>query len=221
MHFVLQRSDLVFVVAHLIPQLAILELNVPQPIHFDLYLIKLTRSTEVAILGPIGLCELFSEHLDFLLSTVRPIALHPHSVLSRSFFPLCHLNDLRVVLPLLCSLKLKSTSLLIKLSLDAVTLFSETLCVGVFSLLAVAGILVLKPFCLMLHPLLYFLFNGTFTGDRFLLHSSLHLFKFELEVFLLRHELFVVAIVREALIVAKLCLHTVGESFETLLVFKS
>lgn len=78
-----------------------------------------------------------------------------------------------------------------------------------------------KSFCLMLHSLLDFILDGSFTGNGFLLHSSLHFLKFVLKVSLLGHEQLIVAVFCQALIMAKLCLHAIGESFQSLFIFES
>ena len=102
------------------------------------------------------------------------------SILSRSFVPLRHVNHLLIVGPLLGRLKLKATSLLLKVPLDAIALLSEPLRISVLRLLPIELLLSLKPLVLLLEAVLYFLFDGLLPGDGLLLHPPLHLVKLAL-----------------------------------------
>ena len=57
-------------------------------------------------------------------------------------------------------------------------------------------------------------------GNGLLLHPPLHLVKLALQLFLFLHDLLVVAIVIDALVVTKFAFHVVGEQLEPLLVLE-
>ena len=192
----------------------------PQPLHFNLDIIKLTSSAVVVILGPIRLQKLLPEHLDLLFGSICALHLHMRSILSCSFVPLRHVNHLLIMGPLLGRLKLKATPLLFKIPLDAITLLSEPLRIPVLRLLPIELFLSLKSLVLLLEAVLYFLFDGLLPGDGLLLHPPLHLVKLALQLLLFLHDLLVVAIVVYALIVAKLALHVVSEQLEPLLILE-
>lgn len=113
-----------FVASNLVSQLAVFMLYVPQTVHFNLYLVELTRSVEVTIFRSVCFDKLLSEHLDFLFGPICPFLFHSFSVTGSQFLSLCHVDNLGIVLPFLRCLKLKSTSLLFKVPLDAVALVS-------------------------------------------------------------------------------------------------
>ena len=192
----------------------------PQPLHFNLDIIKLTSSAIVVVLRAIRLQKLLPEHLDLLFSSICALHLHMRSILSRSFVSLRQIDHLLIMGPFLGRLKLKATSLLLKVSLDAIALLSEPLRIPFLSLLPVVLFLSLKSFVLLLEAVLYFLFDGLLPRNGLLLHPPLHLVKLALQLFLFLHDLLVVAIVIDALVVTKFAFHVVGEQLEPLLVLK-
>ena len=146
----------------------------PQPLHFNLDIIKLTSSAIVVVLRAIRLQKLLPEHLDLLFSSICALHLHMRSILSRSFVSLRQIDHLLIMGPFLGRLKLKATSLLLKVSLDAIALLSEPLRIPFLSLLPVVLFLSLKSFVLLLEAVLYFLFDGLLPGNGLLLHPPLH-----------------------------------------------
>ena len=69
----------------------------------------------------------------------------------------------------------------------------------------------LKSLVLLPETVLYFLLDGLLASDGLLLHAPLHLIQLALQVLLFLHDLLVVSIVVDALIVTELALHVVGE----------
>lgn len=158
-----------------------------QTVHFNLDVIELTSSAEVGVLSPIGFKELVSQDSNLLFCSEGSFLLHLGSIISSVSVALRTIYHLLVMRSLLCSLKFKSTALLLKVSLDPVTLIAESLRVPVLCLLAIVLLLLLETLTLLTHALLHFFFHGFFTSYGFLLHSSLHLFQFQIQIFLLRH----------------------------------
>ena len=122
---------------------------------------------------------------------------------------------------LLSCLQLKATPLLLEISLDAITLLSQALSISIFRLLPIELFLGLKALVLLLHTVLNFIFNSLFPCYGFLFHSSLHLVKLALKIFLLLHQLLVVAIIIKSRIVVKLILHVVAKQLEPFFVLES
>ena len=78
---VIELCNSVLHVAQLISQATIVTLNVSEPLHLHLDIVKLARSTIVILLRSIGLQELLSQHLDLIFSSIGPLLLHLGSVI--------------------------------------------------------------------------------------------------------------------------------------------
>ena len=122
-------------ISTLVPQLAVLHLYVHQPVHFDLELVKLTGSVEVLLFGAIAFLELLAELAHLLFSSTGPIHFHLNAVLRRKFISPCVSNGLLVVGFLLGRNQFDSSFLIVKLTLDPVTLLPQALRKPVLSFL--------------------------------------------------------------------------------------
>ena len=122
--FIGQLCDSIFHIAQLVPQVPIVALNMPQPLHLNLHIVKLASSAVIVVFRSICLQKLLPEHLDLLFGSVRTIHLHLRSIFCPSLVPLRHINHLLVVGPLLSCLELEATSLLLEVALDAIALLS-------------------------------------------------------------------------------------------------
>lgn len=78
-----------------------------------------------------------------------------------------------------------------------------------------------KPFILLLKSILHLLFNDLLSGNRFLLHSPLHLVELALKVFFFLHDLIIMTSVTDPLVMIELTFHVIGEKLHSLLIFKS
>lgn len=91
-----------------------------QSIDLNLYIIKLTSSAEVCVLLPIGFIELLSQQLNFVLSSISAIVLNRSPILRSCSISFCQVDHLLVMGSFLCSLELKSASLLFEIALDTI-----------------------------------------------------------------------------------------------------
>lgn len=113
-----------FHLAQLVSQLSIVTLNVLQTVHFNLDVIELTSSAEVGVLGPIGFKKLVPQDSDLFFCSEGSLLLHLGTIVSGISVALGTVDHLLIVSSLLGSLELESTTLLLKISLNPVTLIS-------------------------------------------------------------------------------------------------
>ena len=209
--FVIQLCNSMFHVAQLISLMLIVAFNMSQSLHLNFNIVELASPAVIVIFRSIRLQELLTEHFNLIFRPVRPLLLHLCSVIRRTLISLSHVDHLLIMSSLLCRLQLQSTPLLLKVSLNAISLFSQPLCVPVLCLLPIELFLSLEPFILLLQSVLHLFFYGLLSSNCLLLHSSLHLIELALKIFFFRHDVRVVTIVCDSLIVIELTFHVIGE----------
>ena len=208
-------------VPHRVSQLLIITLNMAQSVQFYLAILQVTRPPIILLLLLCAVMQLLPQALHVFFESGRLNPLMVRLVISISLVPLGLVHNLQVVVPLLRSLSLQTSPLVLELSLQQIPLLVYSVSQLAVKVLPPELLLCGHPLILLVNPGLHFLFHDLFTLDHFELHPVMVFINRILGLPFFGIKLLIVPIILDPLGMLELNLHLVSDFLQVLLVLKA